>query len=300
MDDKSNEIYGLPGSSELPLRRKLLINVALTGNFSSKSANPNVPYGPDEIAEDARKCYAAGAAFFHLHARGEDGKPSCSKELYGEIVSKVRKKCPDAILCVTTSGRVFKTFEQRSAVLELEGDEKPDFASLSLGSMNFPTEPSINSPEMVERLAKRMLGCGIRPELEVFETGMINYAAYLMRKKYLLEPLYMNLFFGLLGTMPGRVIDLVHQVHSIPAGSCWGAAGGGRFQLPVNTAAIVMGGNVRVGLEDNLYYDYEKTIPATNEMLVKRLVRIAGELGRPLAKPSDARIMLGLGEKCAD
>ncbi len=147
MDETEGGLYHLEGSSELPIGRKLIINAALTGNFSSKAANPNVPCTPDEIASDAGKCYAAGASFFHIHAREDDGKPSCRKELYVEIISKVRKACPDGIICVTTSGRVFKTFEQRSSVLDLEGDAKPDFASLSMGSMNFPTEPSINSPQ---------------------------------------------------------------------------------------------------------------------------------------------------------
>jgi uncharacterized protein (DUF849 family) len=287
-------IYSLSGSSELPVRKKLIINVALTGNFSMKESNPAVPYSPDEIAEDARRCFKAGATFFHIHAREPDGKPSCRRELFEEIVSKTRRNCPGAVLCVTTSGRVYKSFEQRSAVLEMEGDARPDFASLSLGSMNFPTEASINQPAMIERLAKRMAEKGIRPELEVFETGMINYAAYLSRKGILKGPMYFNLFFGLLGTMPGRVVDIVHQASSLPEGCCWGAAGGGRFQLPVNTASMLMGGHVRVGLEDSLYYDYEKTQPATNEGLVKRVVRIADELGRPIAVPEEARRMLGI------
>jgi uncharacterized protein (DUF849 family) len=274
--------------------KKLIINVALTGNFSDKKMNPNVPYSPDEIADDVSNCFAAGARFFHIHARDGNGKPSCKKEIFGEIISMVRKKCPEAIVCATTSGRIFKSFEERSGVLDLEGEEKPDFASLSLGSMNFPTEPSVNSPNMIENLVKKMLVRGIRPELEVFETGMINYAHYLAKKGHLKPPFYFNLFFGLLGTMPGRVIDICHQVHSIPPGSIWGAAGGGRFQLPVNTAAILMGGHVRVGLEDNLFYDSEKTVPATNEMLVKRVARLSGELGRPIASPQEAREMLGL------
>ncbi len=291
------DVYELHGTSELPLRRKLIINVALTGNYSSKETNPNVPCGPDEIVTDAVRCHAAGATFFHIHAREPDLKPSCRTELFGEIISNIRRKCPEAILCATTSGRVFKTFEQRSAVLDLEGDQRPDFASLSLGSMNFPKEASVNSPQMIEALAKRMLDKGIRPELEVFETGMINYAAYLMRKGLLRQPPYFNLFFGLLGTMPGRMVDMVHQVASMPAGSVWGAAGGGRFQLPVNTSAILMGGHVRVGLEDNLFMDYDKTELATNEALVRRVVRIAGELGRPVAKPGEARSILGLGRE---
>jgi uncharacterized protein (DUF849 family) len=287
-------LYELSGSSDLPLRQKLIINVALTGNFSMKSVNPHVPVSPDEIATDAKKCFEAGATFFHIHARELDQTPSCRSEIFQEILSKVRKKCPGAIVCATTSGRIFKTFEQRSAVLELEGECKPDFASLSLGSMNFPTEPSVNSPEMIEKLIKRMGERGIRPELEIFETGMVNYAVYLMRKGYLKNPAYFNLFFGLLGTMPARMVDICHQVNSLPAGCVWGAAGGGKFQLPVNSAAILLGGHIRVGLEDNLFFDYDKKVPATNEGLVKRVVRIAGEVGRPIASPADARKMLGL------
>ncbi|MDD5172246.1 MAG: 3-keto-5-aminohexanoate cleavage protein [Candidatus ainarchaeum sp.] len=292
-----SDVYGLFGTSDMPHMKKLIINVALTGNYSMKSVNPNVPYTPEEIAEDARRCFDAGASSFHIHAREEDGKPSCRKELFEEILAKVNDRCPGAIICVTTSGRVFKTFEQRSAVLGIGGDIKPDFASLSLGSMNFPTEPSINSPGMIEALAKKMLESGIRPELEAFETGMVNHAAYLLRKGILKGPLHMNLFFGLPGTMPGRMVDIVHQVSSLPPDSTWCAAGGGRFQLPVNTAAILMGGYVRVGLEDNLYYDNEKTVLATNDMLVKRVVRLANELGRPIAKPAEAREMLGLSAK---
>lgn len=300
MDADVNDPYFLSGSSDLPLRRKLIINAAMTGNYSMKQQNPGVPYTPDEIAVEAAKCYAAGATFFHLHAREEDGSPSCRKELFEEMLSKVRKKCPHAVLCVTTSGRVFKTFEQRAAVLDIDGDVRPDFASLTLGSMNFPKEASINEPAMVERLAKRMAEKGIKAELEVFDTGMINYAVYLLRKGYLKNPCYFNLFFGLLGTTPGRVVDLVHQVSSLPPDACWGAAGGGRFQLPITTTALIMGGHVRIGLEDNLYYDYDKNEPATNEGLVRRVVRLAKELGRPVATPGEAREMLGLGPAKAD
>ncbi|MEW6723146.1 MAG: 3-keto-5-aminohexanoate cleavage protein [Candidatus Micrarchaeota archaeon] len=290
MDDQ----YALFGSGEMPHRRPLIINVALTGNLSMKSSNPNVPITPDEIAEDISKCRALGASFFHIHAREADGTPSCRKGLFEEILSKARKKCPDAILCATTSGRVFKTFEQRSAVLDVEGGAKPDFASLTLGSMNFPGAASLNPPEMIERLAGKMKENSIRPELEVFETGMINFGAYLAKKGHFSPPFYFNLFFGLLGTMPGRMVDIVHQVQSLPAGSVWGAAGGGRFQLPVNLSSMLMGGHVRVGLEDNLFYDHGKSVPATNPMLVERVARMAKELGRPVATPGEARKILGL------
>jgi uncharacterized protein (DUF849 family) len=134
----------------------------------------------------------------------------------------------------------------------------------------------------------------IRPELEVFETGMINYAAYMMRKDYFSKPLYFNFILGNLGSMPARTQDICHMVNSVPPGSCWGAGAAGRFQLTTNVSAILMGGHVRTGLEDNIYYDYDKTQLATNEDLVKRLVRIANEVGRPIASPQETREILGL------
>lgn len=294
MEPEDESIYDLRGSSGLPTRKKLIINAALTGNVPMKADNPNVPITPEEVAEDASRCFKAGATFFHLHIREEDGKPSCRKELFEETISKVRKRCPGAVVCVTTSGRIFKNFEERSAALNIEGELKPDFASLTLGSVNFPKETAVYPPDKIEQLAEIMAAKGIRPELEVFDTGMVNYAVHLAKKGKLKQPFYFNMFFGILGTMPGRMVDLCHLVHSLPRGSHWAAAGGGRFQLPVNTAAILMGGHVRVGLEDNIYYDFEKTTLATNEMLVKRVARIASEIGRPIASCSETRTMLGL------
>ncbi|MBU0528064.1 3-keto-5-aminohexanoate cleavage protein [Candidatus Micrarchaeota archaeon] len=275
-------------------KNKLIIHSALTGNVPTKTEVPNIPITPDEIISDARKCFAAGATYFHIHARGEDGKPSCKKEIFEEIMSGVRKHCPGSVICITAGGRVFKTFEERSAILDLEGELKPEFASLTLGSINFPEDVSVNSPHVIQELAKTMLSKGIRPELEIFDTGMLNYAAYLTRKGILKSPFHFNLFFGLLGTMPARMVDLCHLVQSLPQNSTWAAAGGGKFQLSVNTAAILMGGHVRTGLEDNFYYDLEKKIPATNEALVGRIAKLATELGRPIANASETRAILKL------
>ncbi len=291
---KASEAYELYGSSYLPLQKKLIINAALTGNVPTKSDTPHIPISPDEIIADARRCFSAGATFFHVHARDEDGRPSCRKELFEEIVSGIRKHCPGAVICLTTSGRIFKDYESRSRVLGLEDELRPEFASLTLGSMNFPNEASVNPPDVVKKLANGMLSKGIRPELEVFDTGMVNYAIYLSRKGFLRAPFHFNLFFGLLGTMPARMVDLCHLVNSLPADSTWCAAGGGRFQLPVNLSAMVMGGHVRVGLEDNLYYDYEKTELATNEALVRRVAGLAKQMQRPVATPAEAREILGL------
>jgi uncharacterized protein (DUF849 family) len=294
LNGERNMAYELKGTSELPLGKKLIINVALTGNLHSKEDNGNVPITPDEIASDAKKCFEAGATVFHLHAREDDGSPSHRKELFEEIISKVRKACPEALLCVSTSGRSFKTFEERSESLDVAGELKPDFASLMPGSANFPNTVSSNPPELIKKLIAAMDDKGIRPEVEVLDTGMANYTAYLLRKGFLKRPLYLNLILGSLGTMPGRMVDLCHLAHSLPEGSVWGAGGAGRFQLSVNTASLLMGGHVRTGLEDNLYYDYDKSRPATNEELVKRIVRIANEIGRPVATPADARELLGL------
>lgn len=286
--------YGLKGTSETPLRDKLIINVALTGNAHSKQDNGSIPITPDEIAADMERCSAAGATVFHIHAREDDGSPSHRKEIFEEIISKSRKSCPSSILCVSTSGRFFKTFEERAEPLHLAENLKPDFASLMPGSANFPDAVSSNPPELIRKLLAAMDGKGIRPEVEVLDMGMANYTAYLLRKGALRKPLYLNLILGSLGTMPGRMSDLCHLAHSLPEGSVWGAGGAGRFQLPVNIGSMLMGGHVRVGLEDNLFYDYGKSEPASNEELVKRIVRIAHEMGRPIATPDEARRMLGL------
>ena len=272
---------------------KLIINVALTGMIPTKQDNPHVPMTPDEIAEDCYRCYRAGASIFHLHARDEKGEPTYRADLYREIITKVRNRCPDAIVCVSTSGRVFKSFEQRSEVLNLNGDAKPDMASLTLGSLNFPKQASVNEPQMIQALAEKMNKNGIVPELEIFDMGMLDYAKYLIDRKILHEPLYFNLLLGSLGTLAATPSHLSNLVTHLPQNSTWAAAGIGRFQYYVNSMAIVMGGHVRVGLEDNIYMDTNRQKPATNLMLVERLVKLAGMVEREICKPKEARSMIG-------
>src|SRR5437867_3671370 len=135
----------------------LIINVALTGNVPTKADSPFLPTSPDEIAADVVRCYEAGASVFHIHAREENGKPSYGLEPYREIITKIHARCQgDPILCVTTSGRVFNTFDKRSQVLDLDGDVRPAMASLTLGSMNFPKQASVNDPDLIRRLAEKM------------------------------------------------------------------------------------------------------------------------------------------------
>ena len=276
----------------------LIINVCLTGMVPMQSDNPHVPVTAEEIIADAGKVIEAGASMLHVHAREKDGTPAWRPEIFARIIEGIRDIDPEVVIVATTSGRVFTDFEHRSAVLELDGKARPDMASLTLGSLNFPTTASVNSPEVVQQLAKRMQERGILPELEVFELGMLNYAFYLQRKGLLGATCYVNFLLGSLGTTPARVFDLCNLVRELPQNWTWGGAGIGRYQLPINMAAMIMGGNVRVGLEDNLFYDGEKTRPATNPGLVQRLVRIAREMDRTIAKPQETRKRLNLSNTC--
>jgi 3-keto-5-aminohexanoate cleavage enzyme len=273
---------------------KLIINVALTGMVPGKNDNPNVPITPDEIADDCHRCYEAGASIFHLHARDKSGEPTYESDLYRDIITKVRNRCPDAVICVSTSGRVFKSFEQRSQVLNLDGGAKPDMASLTLGSLNFPKQASVNEPKMIQALAEKMKAQGIVPELEVFDMGMLDYAKYLIDRKVLHEPFYFNLLLGSLGTLSATPFHLSTLITSLPPGATWAAAGIGKFQFYVNSMAITMGGHVRVGLEDNLFMDREKQEPATNLTLVERLARLARSAEREICMPAEARKIIGL------
>ena len=171
---------------------------------------------------------------------------------------------------------------------------KPDLASLTPGSMNFPREASINSPEIIGRLATAMQERGIVPELEIFDFGMVDYVHYLIGKKVLRPPFVFNLLLGSLGTLSASPLNLALMVERLPAGAFWSAAGIGRFQFSMNALGIAMGGHVRTGLEDNLFLDRDKLQPATNAGLVERIARQAEALERPLATPEQARRILGL------
>jgi uncharacterized protein (DUF849 family) len=230
----------------------------------------------------------------HLHARDSDERPTYLRERYQEIILAVRDLCPEAILCVSTSGRTHKEFEQRSAVLDLEGDAKPEMASLTLGSMNFPKEASINEPKMIRALAEKMRDRGIVPELEVFDFGMLDYAKFLIEKDVLRPPFYFNLLLGSLGTLQATPFNLAALANQLPPGSTWAGAGIGRFQFYVNSMAITMGGHVRVGLEDNLYLDTQKQEQASNPALVERLAKLSLAAGRPVATPAEARQIIGI------
>lgn len=275
----------------------LIVNLAPTGMVPTRADSLHVPLTPDEIARDVAAGVAAGASIVHLHARDEDGRPTWRSDVYADIMRRVRRACPDVIACVSTSGRTFGAFEQRSAVLDLGDDLRPDMASLTLGSMNFPKQASVNEPQMIARLAARMAERGIVPELEVFDLGMLDYARYLIGRGALKPPFYVNILLGSLGTLGATPLNLALMVQALPSDATWAAAGIGRFQFPMNALAIVTGGHVRVGLEDNLFLDTAKTTPATNAGLVARLVDLARAAGRTVARPGDARGIIGLAAR---
>jgi uncharacterized protein (DUF849 family) len=273
---------------------KLIINAAITGMVPTREQTPHIPIAVDEIIADATACYHAGASMIHVHARDEEGRPTYRKEVFADILSDIRSNHPDLILCATTSGRLHNTFEARSEVLELEGDAKPDMGSLTMGSLNFPKQASINQPEMIRDLALKMKDRGIVPEIEVFETGMVYTARLLMKRGILQPPYYCNILLGSIYSAPATLFELAHMVRSLPPDVHWAATGIGKFQLKINFAAVLMGGHVRVGLEDNLYYDEEAGRLATNAQLIERVASFAKQIGREVATPKEAREMLAI------
>jgi uncharacterized protein (DUF849 family) len=231
-----------------------------------------------------------GVNMVHLHARDPaTGEPTYKKEIYGEIIKGIRKKEKDLILCVSTSGRQFSEFEKRSDCLNLEGELKPDLASLTLSSVNFNKEASVNSPQMIQELARKMLERGIRPELEVFDLGMINYARYLIRKGLLKPPYYFNLILGNIACAQADMLHLGLMIKDLPDGSIWSVGAVGQYQLQMNIMAVAAGGGVRIGLEDNIWYDLERVRLATNRDLIERILSIAQTIGRGPFSPKEAR-----------
>jgi 3-oxoadipate:acetyl-CoA acetyltransferase len=278
----------------------LIVNFCPTGMIPTTAMTPHVPVTPAAVIDDACRALERGAAIVHLHARDEEEKPSYRARIYETMILGIRGHFPDAIICVSCSGRNFPEFERRSEVLELTGAARPDLASLTLTSLDFPSGTSQNAPDMVIALGEKMVARGIKPELECFDFGMINAANMLISKGLLGEPpYYFNLLLGSRYSVPASARHLANMVEDLPAYSVWSAAGIGLFQLPMNTLAIAMGGHCRVGLEDNIYFDFERAELATNSGLVGRLAELAETFGRSLAGSLRARELLGLGPSSA-
>ena len=273
---------------------ELIVNLCPTGMIPTKDMTPHVPVEAEEIIEDILRCCDIGITMVHIHARNSDGLPSHNPDVYARIIEGIRKYCPDLVCCVSLSGRNFKEFDKRSAPLHLTGHVKPDMGSLTLSSLNFNRIASLNSPEMIKDLAECMVEKGILPELEVFDNGMINFAIYLEKKGLIRPPHYFNLLLGNIACAQPTMLHAGVMVNDLPTDSYWSFAGIGNAQLKMNALSIVMGGGVRVGLEDNIWYDEGRTVLATNEKLVKRIKLIADEFNRKIMKPETFREKIGL------
>ncbi len=249
---------------------------------------PHVPVAPAEIAQDIADCYNAGASVAHIHARDEEGKPTHRREIFAQIMENILARNLPIITQISTGGRAGKTFEERAEGLVLN----PEMASLCTGSTNFPNMAYVNTPDFVEYLARIMQEREIKPELEIFDTAMINNALNLAKAGLLREPLQFNFVLGIKGALPATPKNLMFLVESLPPGALWTVSVIGPNHVPLSTVALAMGGHVRVGIEDNIYY--AKGVLATNTKLVERIVRIAREVGREIATPDEARQILGL------
>ena len=273
----------------------LIVNFAPTGMIPSKDMTPHVPVSVPEIVEDVHQAVEIGITIVHIHARDEStGDPTYRAEVYAEIIAGIRRFASDLVVSVSLSGRTFREFEKRAEPLQLEGDLKPDMGSLTLSSVNFNREARVNSPDMIQDLARARKERGVLPELEAFDAGMINYARYLERKGLIEPPHYFNL---LLGNIACAQADLLHagvMIRDLPQDSLWSLAGIGDAQLAMNSVAIAAGGGVRVGLEDNIWYDPTRTRLARNADLLRRIHRLAESNERRVMHPAELRQLLGL------
>jgi 3-keto-5-aminohexanoate cleavage enzyme len=268
--------------------QKLIITVAPTGSLPTKEMTPHVPITPEEIIETGVRCEAAGASVFHIHARNpEDQSASTDYGIFEAIYNGLKERTR-MILQISTGGRAGSAHEQRADRLKL----RPEMASLTTGSVNFPNSVYENSPQLIQALAADMKTLNIKPEMEIFDVSMIANASELCQKRLVEPPLHFDFVMGLKGAIPGTIENLVHLKNSIPPSATWTVAGIGRAQLPMNLHAVLMGGHARVGLEDNIYF--RKGELATNEGLVERIVEFSRVVGREIATPDEAREIMNL------
>ncbi len=272
---------------------KLIITAAICGAEVTKEQNPAVPYTVEEMVREAKSAYDAGAAIVHVHVREDDGTPTQSKARFKECIDAIYKVCPDVILIPSTGGAVGMTAEERLQPTEL----MPEMATLDCGTCNFGDDVFENTMPIMRAFGKRMLENHIKPEYECFEMGHLD-TILTMAKKGLVpgDPMQFNFVLGVPGCTPATVDNLCWLVNKIPAGSTWTATGIGRHAFTLAAPAIVMGGNVRVGFEDNLYLE-RGVLAKNNGELVAKVVRLAKELGREVATSAEARRILSLPER---
>lgn len=269
---------------------KLIITAAICGAEVLKEHNPAVPYTVAEMVREAKAAYDAGASIIHLHVRYDDGTPTQDKARFKEIIDAIKAEIPDVIIQPSTGGAVGMTNDERLQPTEL----LPEMATLDCGTLNFGGDEIFeNTENTIKYFGDRMIKLGIKPELEVFDKSMIEMALRLHKKGHIARPMHFDFVMGVNGGIGGDIRDFEFMRGSIPADSTYTAAGVGRFEFPVATLAIIDGGHVRVGFEDNVYIS-KGVLAKSNGELVEKVVRIAREFGREIANPHEARQILGL------
>ena len=272
---------------------KLIITAAICGAEVLKEHNPAVPYTVEECVREARSAYDAGASIIHLHVRYDDGTPTQDKERYRVIMEGIEKACPDIIIQPSTGGAVGMSNDERLQPTELN----PEMATLDCGTLNFGGDEIFeNTENTIKYFGKRMIERGIKPELEVFDKSMIEMALRLHKQGYILKPLHFDFVMGVNGGIGGSLRDFVFLRGSIPSDATYTVGGLGRYEMPLAAAAIIDGGHVRVGFEDNVYLS-RGVLAKSNGELVEKVVRLARELGREIATPDEAREILGLPKR---
>jgi 3-keto-5-aminohexanoate cleavage enzyme len=272
---------------------KLIITAAICGAEVMKEHNPAVPYTVEECVREAKAAYDAGASIIHLHVRYDDGTPTQDKARFKEVIDAIRTKIPNVIIQPSTGGAVGMSNDERLQPLQLN----PEMATLDCGTLNFGgDEVFMNTENTIIYFAERMNELGVKPELEVFDKSMIDMALRLHKKGYIRKPMHFDFVMGVNGGISGTLRDFVFMRGSIPDDASYTVAGVGRFEFPLAMAAIIDGGHVRVGLEDNVYISKGK-LTSSNGELVAKVVRMAKELGRDIATPAEARAILGIPPK---
>ncbi len=269
---------------------KVIITACICGAEVTKEHNPAVPYTVDEIANEAYSAYKAGAAIIHLHVRYDDGTPTQDVKRFEECMTAIRKKCPDVIIQPSTGGAVGMSDDERLQPIQLN----PEMATLDCGTCNFGGDDIfVNTENTIKYFGERMIERGIKPEVEVFDKGMIDMANRLCKKGFIKMPMHFDFVMGVNGGISGEPRDLLFMAESIPAGCTFTTAGVGRYEFPMIAMSILLGGHVRVGFEDNVYLS-KGVLAKSNGELVEKAARIAHELGREVASPQEARAILGL------
>lgn len=277
------------------LKNKRVITAAITGSWPTREQNPNLSITPEEIAADVYECWKAGAAIAHIHVRNDDGTPSTDFMKYKETIERIRayKDC-DICINITSSGSVGFRDEERIYPLQ---KLLPEMASYDAGTLNWQHRTIFeNHPRFLEKLGHALIESNIKPEIEIFDAGMIYNAIYYMKKGVLKAPCHFQIVLGCPGGMTNTVENLVFLKSLIPDGSTWAACGIGAGHMPIMMAGIAMGAHIRVGMEDNVMW--QKGVPAeSNAQFVKRAKELLEMNGLEAATPEEARKIYGLTRK---